>query len=81
MLVTFDADMVATAYADGKLDRVEGIEDTLSVIPLPVQSNSAKVALIQVSNSVMSWPQIIAVSANGQRAYVVSKCDRARLQH
>ena len=28
------------------------------------------IASVQVSNSVMSWPQIIAVSPDGQRAYV-----------
>lgn len=54
LLVASDADMAATAYADSKLYRVAGVEDTLSVIPLPVQSNSANVSSIQVSNSVMS---------------------------
>lgn len=71
LLVASDADMVATAYADGKLDRVAGVEDALSVIQLPVRSNQANLSSIQVSNSVMSWPQIMAVSSNGQRAYVL----------
>ncbi len=68
LLVASDADMVATAYADAKLDRVPGIEDALTVVGLPLESN--QLASIQVSNSVMSWPQIIAVSPDGQRAYV-----------
>ena len=75
LLVASDADMVATAYADAKLDRVSGIEDVLTVVELPLEltrPNSTKPAIssIQVSNSVMSWPQIIAVSPDGERAYV-----------
>jgi DNA-binding beta-propeller fold protein YncE len=70
LLVASDADMVATAYADAKLDRVAGIEDTLTVVGLPLNATNPALAPIQVSNSVMSWPQIIAVSPNGQRAYV-----------
>lgn len=70
LLVASDADMVATAYADAKLDRVSGIEDALTVIQLPLDSAKPTISSIQVSNSVMSWPQIIAVSPDGQRAYV-----------
>lgn len=70
LLVASDADMVATAYADAKLDRVAGIEDTLTAITLPLDPERPTVASIQVSNSVMSWPQIIAVSPNGNYAYV-----------
>jgi 6-phosphogluconolactonase (cycloisomerase 2 family) len=68
LVVASDADMVATAYADAKLDRVAGIEDTLTLLPLPL--NTAQPATVTASNSVMSWPQIIAVSANGQRVYL-----------
>ena len=71
LLVASDADMVATAYADAKLDRVPGVEDALTVVKLPLDSAEPAVSSIQVSNSVMSWPQIIAVSPDGQRAYVV----------
>lgn len=71
LLVASDADMVATAYADAKLDRVPGVEDALTVVDLPLDSSEPAVSSIQVSNSVMSWPQIIAVSPDGQRAYVV----------
>ncbi|MEB3339137.1 MAG: hypothetical protein VKJ46_16830 [Leptolyngbyaceae bacterium] len=70
LLVASDADMVATAYADAKLDRVAGIEDTLTAITLPLDPERPTVSSIQVSNSVMSWPQIIAVSPNGNYAYV-----------
>jgi hypothetical protein len=36
LLIASDADMVATAYADSMLNRVPGIEDTLTVIDLPL---------------------------------------------
>lgn len=71
LLVASDADMVATAYADAELDRVAGIEDALTVVELPLNAEQPEIASIPVSNSVMSWPQIIAVSPDGQRAYVV----------
>lgn len=75
LLVASDADMVATAYADARLDRVPGIEDALTVVALPLDLTQpdaapAAIASTQVSNSVMSWPQIIAFSPDGQRAYV-----------
>ncbi len=70
LLIASDADMVATAYADAKLDRVAGIEDTLTVVGLPFNAANPAIAPVPVSNSVMSWPQIIAVSPNGKRAYV-----------
>ncbi len=71
LLVASDADMVATAYGDAKLDRIPGIEDTLTLVNLPLNSEKPAIASIPVSNSVMSWPQIIAVSPDGQRAYIV----------
>lgn len=71
LLIASDADMVATAYADAKLDRVAGVEDALTVIDLPLDSSNPQIASIQVSNSVMSWPQIMATSADGKKAYIV----------
>ena len=71
LLIASDADMVATAYADAKLDRVAGVEDTLTVIDLPLDFNNPSISSIQVSNSVMSWPQIIATSPDGKKAYIV----------
>ena len=71
LLIASDADMVATAYGDGKLDRVAGIEDTLTVIDLPLNQKQPQISQLQVSNSVMSWPQIIAISPDGTKAYVV----------
>ncbi|MEM7591746.1 MAG: hypothetical protein AAF383_09550 [Cyanobacteria bacterium P01_A01_bin.83] len=71
LLIASDADMVATAYADAKLDRVPGVEDTLTIIDLPLNSDNPQISSIPVSNSVMSWPQIIATSPDGKRAYIV----------
>ncbi len=71
LLVASDADMVATAYADAKLNRIPGIEDALTIVPLPMDAEDPTVSTLPVYNSVMSWPQIIAVAPDGQRAYVV----------
>ncbi|KJH70792.1 lactonase family protein [Aliterella atlantica] len=70
LLIASDADMVATAYADAKLDRVAGIEDTLSIVPLPLNVQNPQLSKVRVSNSVMSFPHILAVSPNGSKAYV-----------
>lgn len=71
LVVASDADMVATAYADAKLDRIAGVEDALTTIALPLNPEQPEIGTVPVSNSVMSWPQIIAVSPDGNRAYVV----------
>jgi hypothetical protein len=36
--------MVATAYADAKLDRVSGIEDALTVVGLPLNPTQPAIA-------------------------------------
>ncbi|WP_164929159.1 lactonase family protein [Gloeobacter violaceus] len=71
LLIASDGDMVGTAYSDGKLNRLSGIEDALTVIDLPLPAAASKVASVAVSNSVMSWPQILATAPDGSRAYVV----------
>lgn len=70
LLVASDADMVATAYANGVLERVAGLEDTLTVIDLPLNPENPQIRQAQVSNSVASWPQIVAASPDGTTAYV-----------
>lgn len=77
LLIASDADMVATAYADGVLEQVVGIEDTLTVIDLPLNPEQLSVAKVPVSNSVQSWPQIIATSPNGKVAYIVESRGQA----
>lgn len=70
LVVASDADMVATAYADAQLDRVPGVEDALTLVGLPLNSDAPAIGSAPVSNSVMSWPQIIAVDPQGRYAYV-----------
>jgi DNA-binding beta-propeller fold protein YncE len=71
LLVASDADMVATAYVDGIPDKIPGIEDTLSIINLPLNPANPTVTSVPVPNSVTAWPQIIATSPDGTKAYVV----------
>jgi DNA-binding beta-propeller fold protein YncE len=70
LVVASDADMVATAYADAKLDRVVGIKDTLTILGLPLTSDNIQKSEIKVSNSVQSWPHILAVSPDRTKVYV-----------
>jgi DNA-binding beta-propeller fold protein YncE len=71
LVAASDADMVGTAYADGRLLQVPGDSDTLSLIELPLTDNTARVVEVPASNSVTSWPQIIAVAPAGNTIYVV----------
>ncbi|MCU0535993.1 MAG: lactonase family protein [Hydrococcus sp. Prado102] len=71
LLAISDADMMASAYVDGKLMRSPDAKDTLSVISLPTNGQNSTVAQLNVSNSVASWPNVIAVSPNGNIAYIV----------
>jgi len=64
-LAVSDADMAATAYADGKLEPLEA-SDTVTLF-----REGAAVASAAASNSVISWPQIVDVSADGRTAFVV----------
>ncbi len=70
-LVASDADQTATAYATGVLERVEGIEDALSVVSFPEGATEPEVAELNVSNSVLGWPSIVEASPDGDTAYVV----------
>jgi DNA-binding beta-propeller fold protein YncE len=71
LLAVSDADMVGTAYADGVLRQIPGDVDTLTIIPLPVRDATASTVEVPVSNSVTSWPQVIAVAPEGETIYVV----------
>ncbi len=65
-----DADNLATSYADGKLNKVAGIEDTLTVVEVNKQGKPVVLASQHVSSSVLSWPAQIATSKNKKVAYV-----------
>ena len=70
ILAISDADMVASAYGDGKLGQVVGIRDTLTLI----ENRNGKLkglSKLHVSNSVMGWPAILAWDQDLAYAYVV----------
>ncbi|MDY6937152.1 MAG: hypothetical protein SWY16_05735 [Cyanobacteriota bacterium] len=71
LLGVSDADLSATGYATGVLQRAEGKEDALSVTPLPLDANNPGVTELPAPNSVISWPQVLDVSDDGRFAYVV----------
>jgi len=65
-LAVSDADMAATAYADGQLEPFEGAIDTLTLF-----EGGERAGDIPASNSVISWPQIVDVTPDGRFAVVV----------
>ncbi len=70
LLVASDADQIGTAYANGVLNKVAGVEDSLTLVQFDANSNFIK-KQIHVSNSVISWPSIITHSPDGRLVYVV----------
>lgn len=70
LLVLIDADMAATAYADGILYPIEGLDDQL-VIVSDLEAEEPTRTTVPVSNTVMGWPGAITVSPDGRFAYVV----------
>lgn len=67
LLALSDTDMAATAYADGKLEPLAGVSDTLSL----VDAGGTRFGAAPAPNSVLSWPQVLAVSPDRGLAYVV----------
>ncbi|MDX2303950.1 MAG: hypothetical protein NW226_14180 [Microscillaceae bacterium] len=70
LLVASDADQIGTAYADGVINKVAGIEDSLTVLQWSDAGDILKKQL-HVSNSVVSWPSVIAHSPDKKYAYIV----------
>ncbi|MCM0675296.1 lactonase family protein [Micromonospora phytophila] len=74
MVVASDADMVPSAYINGQLGpREAGQEDTLTVIELPLafDGTSPTIGTAPAPNSVTGPPAVLAVDADGTRAYVI----------
>ena len=71
-----DADMVASAYSDGELGPVDGV-DALSVIPLGKHPRDLRAFEIGVSHSVVGPPAVVAVPPDGRYA-IVSESLRPR---
>jgi len=76
LLVLVDADMAATAYADGQLHPIDGADDLL--IRLDSPSGEVARANLAVTNSVMSWPGAMTVSPDRRFAYVAA--DRGQVE-
>jgi DNA-binding beta-propeller fold protein YncE len=70
LLVVSDADMLASAYVDGKLGPREG-RDALSVIRLGGDPRNWRAVGIEASNSVASPPAVLDVTPDGRWAFVV----------
>ena len=65
-----DADMVASAYVDGKLGPKEG-SDQLSIIDLSKPPQDYAAIEVPASNSVAGPPAVLAVDSAGNYAYVI----------
>lgn len=65
-----DADMLASAYVNGRLGPREG-RDALSVIPLGQHPRDLRAYETEASNSVAGPPNAIAVTPDGRYAFVV----------
>jgi DNA-binding beta-propeller fold protein YncE len=65
-----DADMLASAYVDGRLGPREG-EDALSVIPLGGHVRDLRAYETEATNSVAGPPVAVAVTPDGRYAVVV----------
>lgn len=70
LLALSDADMVASAYVDGRLGAIEG-SDALSIIPLGGDPRSWRAATVAASNSVAGPPVAVAATPDGRYAFVV----------
>jgi len=65
-----DADMAATAFADGQLKKKEGASDQFMVISLDKSTENIQLSQIPVPNSVLTWPKVLELSKDGKTAFV-----------
>ena len=68
LLVLADADMTATAYADGQLYPIAGAEDAMIVLG---GSDLEERQDIRAPNTVMGWPGAMTADPAGRFAYVI----------
>jgi hypothetical protein len=69
LAVASDGDFFASSYVDGRIPGHDPrYQDALTLIPLPYTREAIS---LNVSNSVLSPPEIMALSANGKTAFVV----------
>ncbi|MEL6562118.1 MAG: hypothetical protein AAFQ94_28290 [Bacteroidota bacterium] len=68
-LAVSDADMIATAYANGITNKANGVEDSLAHVV--IENGIPKVtSQIHASNSVISWPAVLEWHPTKRIAYV-----------
>ncbi|MEO7292163.1 MAG: hypothetical protein ABIW34_03610 [Ginsengibacter sp.] len=70
ILVASDADVLATVYGDGMLNKVAGIEDSLSLISFDNNGNPFVESSVHASSSVVCWPAIIDYLPAKNIAYI-----------
>ena len=69
LLVISDGDFFASSYADNRIPNLNPrYQDALTVIPLPLRNETAS---LNVSNSVNGPPEALAVSPDGNIAFVI----------
>jgi DNA-binding beta-propeller fold protein YncE len=66
-----DADMAASAFADGKLYKEKGVKDAFTGIRLPLEKSYDEVKSVVVSNSAANRTKAMVVSNTHHLAYVV----------
>ncbi len=70
ILVASDADVLASVYADGMLNKISGIEDSLSLINFDDNGNPFVESRVHASSSVVAWPAIIDYLPSKNIAYI-----------
>lgn len=70
ILVASDADVLASVYGDGMLNKVAGIEDSLSLISFDNNGNPFVESSVNASSSVVCWPAIIDYLPAKKFAYI-----------
>jgi hypothetical protein len=66
-----DSDMVASAYADGRLRRLPNTIDQLTIIQPGQDITTARRSSVAVPSTVLGWPGALDASLDGRFAYVV----------
>ncbi len=69
LLAASDADMIAYGYANGITDKLAGIEDSLALIDV-ISGTPTIISQYSASNSVISWPDILAWHPEHHYVYV-----------
>lgn len=70
LIAISDADMLASAYENGKLGPRYG-KDQLSVIPLSTEPSKYKAYTVEATNSVAGPPSVVDASPDGKYVYVI----------